>query len=279
MGSRKKSLVKESGNDRGGLGHSVNIDAKFEVRTSDGGVYEVHASPTTTVSIHLANELFASSPSAILKAITRIYLADDTGVNRDYADISPSDWYSVTTGTNYAEAVVTKDIPITADYGVGRFRAYGGSDMYFNAVPPGGGFPVATGQTVTVTLTLRVSISHSPSVGGGLPSVSVNSTRLAELILKIFMGQRPSGSYLTLKQVRYMAGTANLLTASLTRSYSTGATSGSASHDFANFTSSGNLTDVRVDSEGYADSIVYTLSTPLSVTTSDRIRYSINISA
>jgi len=63
----------------------------------------------------------------------------------------------------------------------------------------------------------------------------------------------------------------------LSRSYTPGATSGSASHDFANFTASGSLARIHVDCNNWDDCIVYTLSSPLSVTTSDRARFSISI--
>jgi hypothetical protein len=215
----------------------VGVGARFEAVLPGGSRVSVVGSPSLTLRQHVANELFASTPTAVVLAIDRICIVSSDGAT-EYCTTSLS-W-----------AVVSPT------------------------------FDVLAGQTVSLTMTLTLTSTHSPSVSGGLPSVSAtNSSNLLGLLYLILRGARPANTYLTLEGVSWVdgAGTA-LLAKPLVRSYTAGATSGSASHDFFNFTSGGSLARIHVDCTNQLDCIVYTLSSALSVTMSDRARYSVSIS-
>jgi hypothetical protein len=255
----------------------VGVGARFEAVLPDGSRVEVHGSPTLTLRRHVANELFASTPTAVVLAIDRICIVSSDGVT-EYCTTSLS-WAVVSSEPTRFEAQVSGSVTAGAPITVGYFRAKAGTTLYFeSAVSPT--FDVLAGQTVSVTMTLTLTSTHSPSVSGGLPSVSAtNSSNLLGLLFLILRGQRPANTFLTLEGVLWRTGAgAVLLGKPLTRNYSPGATSGSASHDFDNFGASGSLARINVNCAGQADCIVYTLSTALSVTTSDRARYSVSIS-
>jgi hypothetical protein len=255
----------------------VGVGARFEAVLPDGSRVSAKGSPTNTLKQHVANELFASTPTAVVQAIDRLCVFNyDGGV--EYCTTSLS-WAVVSSEPTMFQAQVSGSVTVPASITVTHFRAKAGATLYFeSAVSPN--FDVLAGQTVSLTMTLTLSASHSPSVSGGLPSVSAtNSSNLLGLLYLILRGARPSGTYLTLEGVRWVDGVGTVLLArELVRSYSSGATSGGASHDFANFTAGGSLARVHVDCENQADCIVYTLSSTLSVTTSDRARYIINVS-
>jgi hypothetical protein len=255
----------------------VGIGARFEAVLPDGSRVSARGSPTPTLGQHVANELFASTPTAVVLAIDRICIVSDDGLT-EYCTTSLS-WGVVSSEPNSFQAQVSGSVTASAPITVGYFRAKAGTTKYFEsgASPP---FDVMGGQTVSLTMTLTLTSTHSPSVSGGLPSVSAtNSSNLLGLLYLILRGQRPANTYLTLVAVLWKTGAgAVLLGKSLARNYSSGATSGSASHDFDNFGASGSLASINVNCSGQADCIVYTLSTALSVTTSDRARYSISIS-
>jgi hypothetical protein len=255
----------------------VGIGVKFEVVLPDGSRVDVSGSPSLTLRQHVANELFASTPTAVVLAIDRICIVSSDGVT-EYCTTSLT-WSVVSSEPTRFQAQVSGSVTPDAPITVGYFRAKAGATLYFeSAVSPT--FDVYAGQTVSLTMTLTLTSSHSPSVSGGLPSVSEsNSSNLLGLLYLILRGQRPANTYLTLEGVSWKTGTGVvLLSRQLSRSYTGGATSGSASHDFANFTASGSLAKVHVDCTNQADCIVYTLSSALGVTTSDRARYSISIS-
>jgi hypothetical protein len=255
----------------------VGVGARFEAVLPDGSRVGVVGSPSLTLRRHVANELFASTPTAVVLAIDRICIVSSDGVT-EYCTTSLS-WAVVSSEPTRFEAQVSGSVTPTAPITVGYFRAKAGATLYFeSAVSPT--FDVLAGQTVSLTMTLTLTSSHSPSVSGGLPSVSAtNSSNLLGLLHLILRGARPANTYLTLEGVLWKTGVGTvLLSRPLSRSYTAGATSGSASHDFANFTASGSLAKIHVDCTNQADCIVYTLSSTLSVTTSDRARYSINIS-
>jgi hypothetical protein len=259
----------------GALG--IGVGARFEAVLPDGSRVSVMGSPSLTLRQHVANELFASTPTAVVQAIDRICIVSSDGVT-EYCTTSLS-WSVVSSEPTRFVAQVSGSVVPTASITVGYFRAKAGTTIYFeSAVSPT--FDVVAGQTVSLTMTLTLQTTHSPSVSGGLPSVaSVDSSNLLGLLYLILRGQRPTATYLTLVSVMWEAtDDRTLLLAYLSRSYTSGATSGSASHDYANFTASGSLARIRVDCEGQARCIVYTLSSTLSVTTSDRARYSISIS-
>jgi hypothetical protein len=259
----------------GALG--VGVGARFEAVLPDGSRVSVAGSPSLTLRRHVANELFASTPSAIVLAIDRICIVSSDGAT-EYCTTSLS-WAVVSTEPTRFVAQVSGSVTPTAPITVGYFRAKAGTTLYFESAvsPP---FDVVAGQTVSLTMTLTLQTTHSPSVSGGLPGVSaIDSGNLLGLLYLILRGQRPANTYLTLSDVLWKTGTGVvLLSRPLSRSYTAGATSGSASHDYANFTASGSLAKIHVDCENQADCIVYTLSTTLSVTTADRARYSISIS-
>jgi hypothetical protein len=255
----------------------VGVGARFEAVLPDGSRVEVHGSPSLTLRRHVANELFASTPTAVVLAIDRICIVSTDGVT-EYCTTSLS-WSVVSDEPTRHESQVSGSVTPTAPITVTHFRAKAGATLYFESAvsPP---FDVLAGQTVSLTMTMVLSSSHSPSVSGGLPSVSAtNSSNLLGLLYLILRGQRPANTFLTLEGVLWKTGVGVVLLArQLVRSYSPGATSGSASHDFANFTASGSLAKIHVDCTNQADCIVYTLSSALSVTTSDRARYSVSIS-
>jgi hypothetical protein len=255
----------------------VGVGARFEVVLPDGSRVSVTGSPSLTLRQHVANELFASTPTAVVLAIDRICIVSSDGAT-EYCTTSLS-WAVVSSEPTRFEAQVSGSVTPTAPITVGYFRAKAGATLYFeSAVSPN--FDVVAGQTVSLTMTLTLTSSHSPSVSGGLPSVSeTNSSNLLGLLYLILRGARPSNTYLTLEGVLWKTGVGTvLLSRPLSRNYSVGATSGSASHDFANFTASGSLAKIHVDCTNQADCIVYTLSSTLSVTTSDRARYITSIS-
>jgi len=259
----------------GALG--LGVGARFEAVLPDGSRVSVAGSPSLTLRRHVANELFASTPTAVVLAIDRICIVSSDGAT-EYCTTSLT-WSVVSSEPTRFEAQVSGSVTPTASITVGYFRAKAGATLYFeSAVSPT--FDVVAGQTVSLTMTLTLTSSHSPSVSGGLPSVSAtNSSNLLGLLYNILRGARPAGTYLTLEGVLWKDSAGNVLLAKpLVSSYSAGATSGSASHDFYNFTAGGSLARIHVDCTGQADCIVYTLSSALSVTTSDRARYSISIS-
>jgi hypothetical protein len=255
----------------------VGVGARFEAVLPGGSRVSVVGSPSLTLRQHVANELFASTPTAVVLAIDRICIVSSDGAT-EYCTTSLS-WAVVSSEPTRFQAQVSGSVSAAAPITVGYFRAKAGATLYFeSAVSPT--FDVLAGQTVSLTMTLTLTSTHSPSVSGGLPSVSAtNSSNLLGLLYLILRGARPANTYLTLEGVSWVdgAGTA-LLAKPLVRSYTAGATSGSASHDFFNFTSGGSLARIHVDCTNQLDCIVYTLSSALSVTTSDRARYSVSIS-
>jgi hypothetical protein len=259
----------------GALG--IGVGARFEVVLPDGSRVEVHGSPSLTLRQHVANELFASTPTAVVRAIDRICIVSSDGA-MEYCTTSLS-WAVVSSGPTKHVSQVSGSVTPTVSMTVGYFRAKAGATLYFESAvsPP---FDVVAGQAVSLTMTLTLQATHSPSVSGGLPSVaSVDSSNLLGLLYLILSGQRPANTYLNLEGVAWKTGAGVVLLAKeLVRSYSPGATSGSASHDFANFTASGSLARIHVNCANWDDCIVYTLSSTLSVTTSDRARFSISIS-
>ena len=259
----------------GALG--VGIGARFEVVLPDGSRVSVSGSPSLTLRRHVANELFASSPTAVVQAIDRICIVSSDGAT-EYCTTGLT-WSVVSDEPTRHESQVSGSVTPTAPITVGYFRAKAGTTLYFeSAVSPN--FDVLAGQTVSLTMTMVLSSSHTPSVSGGLPSVSATESRnLLGLLFLILRGQRPANTYLTLNNVLWRTGAgATLLGKPLSRSYTPGATNGSAGHDFDSFGASGSLAKIHVNCTGQADCIVYTLSSSLNVTTSDRARYSISIS-
>jgi hypothetical protein len=258
----------------------VGIGARFEVVLPDGSRISVSGSPSLELRRHVANELFASTPTAVVQAIDRLCIVSTDGAT-EYCTTSLN-WSIVRAEPRLRQVQVSGSVTPTAPITVGYFRAKAGATLYFESAvsPP---FDVVAGQTVSLTATLTFSTTHSPSVSGGLPSVaSVETGELLGLLVSIIRGARPSGQFLTLTRVRWAyifdAYIEIRLSASLTRSYTTGATSGSASHDFTAFTSNGGLNAVYVDCAGRDACISYALSSTLNVTTSDRARYSISAS-
>jgi hypothetical protein len=258
----------------------IGIGARFEVVLPDGSRVSVKGSPGLELRRHVANELFAPTPTAVVRAIDRICIVSSDGAV-EYCTTSLT-WSITRAEPRLRQVQVSGSITPTAPITVGYFRAKAGDILYFeSAVSPT--FDVVAGQTVSLTATLTFSTTHSPSVSGGLPSVaSVDTSGLLALLVDIIRGARPSGQFLTLTRVRWAyifdAYVETRLSVSLTRSYTAGATSGSASHDFTAFTSSGGLNVVYVDCAGRDACIAYTLSSTLSVTTSDMARYSISVS-
>jgi hypothetical protein len=259
----------------------VGIGARFEAVLPDGSRVSVGGSPSLELRRHVANELFASTPTAVVRAIDRIcivYIDVDTGSVLEYCTTSLS-WVVVSSEPTRLVAQVSGSVTPTAPITVTHFRAKAGDIVYFeSAVSPT--FDVVAGQTVSLTMTLTLTSSHSPSVSGGLPSVSaVNSSNLLGLLYNILRGARPANTHLTLVGVLWRTDAGVVLLAKpLVRNYSTGATFGSAEHDFDNFGASGSLVRIHVGCSGQPDCIVYTLSSALSVTTSDRARYRVSIS-
>jgi len=259
----------------GALG--VGIGARFEVVLPDGSRVSVRGSPSLTLRQHVANELFADTPTAVVKAIDRICIVSSDGAT-EYCTTSLS-WTVVSEEPTRHEIQASGSVTPTAPITVGYFRAKAGDMLYFESAVSTP-FDVVAGQTVSLTMTLTLSTTHSPSVSGGLPSVSeINSSNLLGLLYNILRGARPANTYLTLEGVSWEDGAGEvLLSKELVRSYSPGATSGSASHDYDNFRTGGSLARIHVHCTNQDDCIVYTLSSALSVTTSDRARYSISIS-
>jgi hypothetical protein len=258
----------------------VGVGARFEAVLPDGSRVSVSGSPSPELRRHVANELFAGTPTAVVLAIDRICIVSSDGAV-EYCTTSLT-WSVTRAEPRLREVQVSGSVTPTAPITVGYFRAKAGATLYFeSAVSPT--FDVVAGQTVSLTATLTFSTTHSPSVSGGLPSVaSVDTSGLLALLVDIIRGARPSGQFLTLTRARWAyifdAYIETRLSASLTRSYTTGATSGSARHDFTAFTSSGGLNVVYVDCAGRDACIAYTLSSTLSVTTGDRARYDISVS-
>jgi hypothetical protein len=255
----------------------VGVGARFEAVLPDGSRVDVVGSPSLTLRQHVANELFASTPTAVVQAIDRLCVFS-LGAGVDYCTTSLT-WSVVSSEPTRFEAQVSGSVTVPAPITVTHFRAKAGATLYFeSAVSPN--FDVLAGQTVSLTMTLTLTSSHSPSVSGGLPSVSAtDSSNLLGLLYNILRGARPANTHLTLVNVLWRTGAGVVLLGKpLARTYSIGATSGRAEHDFDNFGASGSLARIHVNCSGQADCIVYTLSSALSVTTSDRARYSINIS-
>jgi len=261
-----------------GLELGLGIGARFEVVMPDGVRARAYSSPTLELRRRVAEELFAYSPSPVVTPIDRLCLVDTAGVTRDCASVSSGDWSGFTSDPTSHQATVTGSVSVTASYTVGYFRAYSGAVLYFeSAVYPT--FDVYSGLSVALSMTLTITSNHSPSVSGGLPGVgSADSSVLRGLLLEILRGARPPGAYLTLEGVNWRAGFSVLLSVPLVRSYTTGATSGSAYHDYRNFSFGGNLDRVHVDCTNIADCIVYLFTSALPVSTGDRARYSITIS-
>jgi hypothetical protein len=255
----------------------VGVGARFEAVLPDGSRVDVIGSPSLTLRQHVANELFASTPSAVVLAIDRICIVSSDGVT-EYCTTGLT-WSVVSDEPTRHESQVSGSVTPTAPITVGYFRAKAGATLYFESAvsPP---FDVLAGQTVSLTMTMVLQTFHSPSVSGGLPDVSaVESRNLLGLLFLILRGQRPANTYLTLEGVLWKTGVGTvLLSRPLSRTYSPGATSGRAEHDYANFTASGSLAKIHVECTNQSDCIVYTLSSALSVTTSDRARYSVTIS-
>jgi hypothetical protein len=255
----------------------IGIGARFEVVLPDGSRVSAKGSPSLELRRHVANELFASTPTAVVRAIDRICIVSSDGVVEECT--TSLSWSVVSEEPTKHVVQASGSITVSAPYTVGYFRAKAGTTLYFeSAVSPT--FDVVAGQTVSLTMTLTLSASHSPFVSGGLPSVDrVSSIVLLSLLSLIFRNARPTGQYLTLDSVEWLDRAGNtLLRASLTRSYSAGATSGSASHGYANFTAGGDLAGIVVNCVNRPSCIIYFLSSTLRVTTSDRARFSISIS-
>lgn len=255
----------------------VGVGARFEAVLPDGSRVSVSGSPSLTLRRHVANELFASTPTVVVLAIDRICIVS-SDLATEYCTTSLS-WSVVSTGATSHVSQVSGSVTPTAPITVGYFRAKAGATLYFeSAVSPE--FDVLAGQTVSLTMTLTLQTTHSPSVSGGLPSVdTVGSINLLALLYQILSGARPANTYLTLEGVLWLdTGGGTLLARQLVRTYSTGATSGRAEHDFANFTASGSLRVIAVDCTNRGSCFYYILSSPFSVTTSDRARFSILIS-
>jgi hypothetical protein len=255
----------------------IGVGARFEAVLPDGGRVESLGSPSLTLRRHVANELFASTPTAVVQAIDRICIVSSDGAT-EYCTTSLT-WSVVSTERTRLVAQVSGSVTPTAPITVGYFRAKAGTTVYFESAvsPP---FDVVAGQTVSLTMTLTLQTTHSPSVSGGLPSVSsVDSRYLLTLLYDILRGARPSGRFLTLERAVWFDEFAEtLLSAMLTRSYTAGATSGSASHDYANFTAGGRLIGVSVYCVGQPNCIIYGFGDGVLVTVSDRARYSVSIS-
>jgi hypothetical protein len=179
---------------------------------------------------------------------------------------------------NAIEIRVSGSVTPTASITVGYFRAKAGDRVYFESAvsPP---FDVQAGRSVSITMTVNASIRYRFNVGGGLSGdIYSISVEFMYLLYTALSGRRPHDGYLTLERVDWADENINfLLSRELVRSYSPGATSGSASHDYANFMASGNLRYVFVQCTGSPECIIFSFPEAVSVTTADRARFSIVI--
>jgi hypothetical protein len=223
---------------------------------------------------HVANELFASTPTAVVRAIDRVCIVSIGGDVEDCTTLLS--WRAYPYGVNNYIADISGRVMVSGSYTVGYVRIKAGDVVYFES-GVSSPFYVFSGQVVSFTIRLTFLTTHSPSVGGGLPGiVYVSSRGLLGLLVDILRGVRPAGTYLTLERVRWEDEWGEtILDVPLSRSYSPGAISGSAFHDFVNFVASGNLYKVVVDCVGRQYCLSYTLSSTLSVTMADRARFSV----
>ena len=258
----------------GVLNFGVRVES--EVVLPDGSRVSGGGSPTVTLRRHVVNELFAPSPMAVVQPVDRVCIVSIGGVLEDCT--TSLSFSSFIYGINNYVVCINGYVTVSGSYMFGYVRIKAGDVVYFESSAP---FPfyVFPGQVVSFTICLIFSTTHSPSVGGGLPGImDVDSSGFLELLADILRGARPANTYLTLERVRWEEERGEtILDVPLSRSYTSGATSGSAFHDFANFVASGNLYRVYVDCVGKPYCISYTLSSALSVTTADRARFSIVI--
>ncbi len=261
------------------VGDLIDLRSIVEVRLGDR-VLSLSGSPQDALRKDLTNELCAPSP--ILSAIDKICMGGASG--EDCTSIASTDWTKDAIDEGYPGTTqvmsTTKVITATKSQTITYFALYSGTKLYFrHDLDATQQFSVSSGQSVSISVEIRIRGTHSPSVAGGLPSVSVNATGLWYLIREILAGARPAGTTIGLEGVGWFAGTTGLLGSQLTLSYDSTTLRCTASHDFKNFTASGNLDNIRVDCLNFSGCIRYTLSSPLPVTTYDRAKYSITIGA
>jgi hypothetical protein len=213
---------------------------------------------------------------AVVQPIDRVCIVSIDGVLEDCT--TSFSFSGSIYGVNNYRANISGYVTVSGSYMVGYVRIKAGDVVYFES-SVSSPFYVFPGQVVYFTIRLTFWTTHSPSVGGGLPGIGyVDSTGFLELLADILRGARPANTYLTLERVRWEeVWGETILDVPLSRSYSLGAISGSAFHDFVNFVASGNLYGVSVDCVGRPYCIYYAFSSTLSVTTADRARFSIVI--
>jgi hypothetical protein len=254
----------------------VDVGARFEAMLSDGSRVVSSGYPTLTLRQHIISELFAPTPTAIVRPIDRICIVSSDGVVEECT--TGLDWSFSFYHINVIVIIVSGSVTVNASYTVGYFRAKAGDIVYFeSAVYPA--FDVKVGQTVSITMTVYASIRYRFNVDGGLPSdIGAFSMEFMYLLYTALSGRRPRDGYLTLERVDWVDEGFNiLLSRELVRSYTADVTSGIAFHDFANFTASGNLKYVFVQCSGSPECIIFNFPTAVGVTTADRARFSISI--
>ena len=260
----------------GALGIRVKVES--EVVLPDGTRISGGGSPTITLRQHVVSELFAPIPTAVVQPVDRVCVVSVGGTLEDCT--TSFSWSRYPYGTTSYVVYISGYVTVSGSYMVGYVRIKAGDVVYFES-GVSSPFYVFPGQVVFLVIALTFSTVHSPSVVGGLPGITdVDSAVLLELLADILGGARPVGTYLTLERVRWEDEWGEtILDVPLARSYSPGAISGSAFHDFANFVASGNLYGVFVDCVGRQYCLSYYLSSSLSVTTADRARFSVFMDA
>ncbi|PNV80624.1 MAG: hypothetical protein C0179_05465 [Fervidicoccus sp.] len=224
------------------------------------------SSPTSTLINDIYSELFASTPSAVVGALSSYEIYDATNVFICSNTLSSTDF---TVDTVNSKISFSKTCTAQNPGTVATANIYAGTKQYFSTPVPS--TSVNAGDTVVLNWSLTVSTSHSTSTTG-LSVSSVDSSGLRTLLLQILAGQRPTNATLTLITAKWMAGTTTLLSASLSRD----ATNHVVSHGSLNFTASGNLDSVIIDANNYSGVIKYSL-VAVSVVTTDYAQYSATI--
>ena len=181
------------------LGNSVKIDAVVKLKIGDKEIEIRDDPPTQNFFNDLFAELFASTPSAVLKSIGTIRIVDSVGESA--CDISGSS-LKLSSSNNQVTATGSCTYNSYEAPSTIRLISYGTNLVYFE-IPVPSGTSAQTGLPVTVTWNATITVSQD-SASGYLAGATFTSTNLQNDIASVLAGKR--GSIILTLQYTEMIG-------------------------------------------------------------------------
>ena len=187
------------------IGNSIKVDAVIKLKIGDKEIEIRDDPPTSSFYSALFAELFAVSPSAVLKSLGGIRIVDSS-----YQDACTASGSSVTISRSNNQITVSGTCTYNSNNAPSKVQILTSdlSSYYFEASVPSGtnvqnGLPVSVSWTATITVTQDLATGY-------LSGASFTDLYLANSIAMVLAGSRGS-AILTLQYVE-MIGTSGTQT-------------------------------------------------------------------